>query len=300
MANIATPIIPTVLQTWHQGNIASVAASAVNTFEVRTGNNVHGINLKFAAAGGVTPLTRAQLITDVAGVRAWLNGELIYDRTTTEILDKYKYWWDKYGALAAPLGVIPVRFTNCRPIAFDQRRGFAVGMLKSTGTVGQGPYNVLTVEVTMTAGVATAVLGEIHVLSDMYAQEPTGLHMRQVATTRDLGAVNTPITDLPRSAYALANLDIVTIQVMTRLSVIYDNSYFYRDLDVSSFQIMMDESGLTPQTGYIHIPFDLGEDLNSNFPYYGLSSFEIQPTLAVAAGAGTRLLLDEIWDHVRE
>jgi hypothetical protein len=302
MAEQAPPITPTVLQTWHQGNIASVANNAVNTFEVRTGNNVHGLNIAFKAVGGITPLTRAQMITDVVGFRAWINGELIYDRTTTQILDRYLTLWNKYGALAAPLGVLPIRFTNARMPVFDQRRGFAIGMLKSGGRPGAGPYNVLTCEVTMGAAVATAVVGEIHVVSDQYAQEPTGLHMRQLRTTRDLLGAGIPnvINDLPRSAYALSNVSIVTAQVFERASVLYDSSYLYRDLDSASLAIMQDEAGLTPQTGYIDLPFDLGEDLHSSFPFYGLSSFELQVQTSVAPGAGTAILTDEVWDKVRE
>jgi hypothetical protein len=300
MAEQAKTQTPTVLQTWRFGNLASVAASAVNTFQIQTGNNIHEILLRFAS---VVPaaLTRAQLITDVASVRAWLNGDLIFDRTATQILDDYLYLWSKYGAMAAPLGVLPITFMNHRMPVWDQRRGFALGMLKSNGTPGVGPYNTLTVEVTMTAGVATAATAEVHIVSDQYAQEPTGMHIRRLRTTRDLlAAGQNIINDLPRTHYGLTGLHIVTAQAMTRLEVIYDNSYLYRDLSADALAILMDQAGLTPQAGYAHIPFDLGEDLWSNFPFAGLSKFEIQPTFAVAPGAGTVILTDEIWDGVRE
>jgi len=291
---------PSVLQTWRFGNLASVAASAVNTFQIQTGNNIHEILLRFAAAGGAA-LTRAQLITDVASVRAWLNGDLIFDRTATQILDDYLYLWSKYGAMAAPLGTLPITFMNHRMPVWDQRRGFALGMLKSNGTPGVGPYNTLTVEVTMTAAVATAATGEVHIVSDQYAQEPTGMHIRRLRTTRDLMAAGANIiNDLPRTHYGLLGVHIVTAQVMTRLEVVYDNSYLYRDLAADCLAILMDQAGLTPQTGYAHIPFDLGEDIWSNFPFAGLSKFELIPTFGVAPGAGTTILTDEIWDGVRE
>lgn len=292
-------VIPTILQTWRYGNLASVAASAVNTFQIPGGNNLHGVMLKFNSVVPA-PLTRAQLITDVATIRAWLNGELIFDRTTTQILDEYKKHWDKYGALAAPLGVIPISFMNKRVPIWDQSRGFALGMLKTGGTPGKGPYNTLTLEVTMTAGVATAVTCEVHVVSDQYPQEPTGLHVRRKRTTRDLLAVGENIiNDMPRTYFGLLSIDIVTA-LMTRVSVLYDNNYLYRDLDVDTLSIMMDQAGLTPQTGYAHIPFDLGEDLWSNFPFSGLSRFELLPTFSAAPGAGTVVLTEEIWNSVPE
>jgi len=300
MANgTVTRPTPAVLQTWRMGNLASVAASAVNTFEIKTGNNIHQIQLKFNSVVPA-PLTRAQLITDVAGVRAWINGDLIFDRTATQILDDYKFNFDHFGALAAPLGVLPITFMNHKLPVWDQRRGFALGMLKSNGTPGQGPYNTLTMEVTMTAGVATAATGEVHIVSDQYAQEPTGMHVRRLRTTRDLLAIGENIiNDLPRTYYGLLNVHIVTA-LMSRLSVVYDNSYLYRDVDVDSLAILMDQAGYTPQAGYAHIPFNLGEDLWSNFPFAGLSRFELLPTFTAAPGAGTVVLTDELWNGVRE
>lgn len=290
---------PAVLQTWRMGNLASVAASAVNTFEIKSGNNIHQIQLKFNSVVPA-PLTRAQLIVDVAGVRAWINGDLIFDRTATQILDDFKFNFDSNVALAAPRGVLPITFMNHKLPVWDQRRGFALGMLKSNGTPGQGPYNTLTVEVTMTAGAVTAATGEVHVVSDMYAQEPTGMHVRRLRTTRDLlGIGENIINDLPRTYYGLLNVHIVTA-VMTRLSVVYDNSFLYRDLDVDSLSILMTQAGYTPQAGYAHVPFNLGEDLWSNFPFSGLSRFELLPTFSAAPGAGTVVLTDEIWDGVRE
>jgi hypothetical protein len=293
-------VTPTVLQSWRHGNLASVAASAVNTFRIQTGNNIHEILLKFNSVVPA-PLTRAQLITDVASVRCWLNGDLIFDRTATQILDDYLYLFSKYGAMAAPLGVLPISFLNHRVPVWDQKRGFAIGMLQSGGTPGVGPYNALTVEVVMTAGVATAATAEVHIVSDQYAQEPTGLHIRKLRTTRDLLAVGQNlINDLPRTHFGLTGIHIVTAQALTRLDVLYDNSYLYRDIDADSLAILMDQAGLTPQAGYAHIPFDLGEDLWSNFPLAGLSKFDILPSFAVAPGAGTVILTDEIWDGVRE
>ena len=297
--DLVAPVTPTILQTWRAGNLASVAASAVNSFKIETGNNVHGIQLKFAAAGGVTPLTRAQLITDVASVRMWLNGELIFDRTATQILDLYKYEWDKYTALAAPLGVLVISCMNKRVPIWDQARGFALGMMKTGGTPGQGPYNTLTMEVTMTAGVATAVVGEVHVVSDLYPQEATGLHVRRLRTTRDILAVGANlINDLPRTAFGLLSVHIASA-LMTRLTVSYNDSMLYKDLDVDGLSLLLDQAGLTPQ-GYAHIPFDLGEDVHSYLPFTGMNKFELQPTFSGAPGAGTVVLTEEVWTSVRE
>jgi len=301
MPEVQSAPIPTILSTWRWGNLASVAVNAVNNFIIPTGDNVHEIMLYFRAAVGV-PLTRAQLITDVATVRMWLNGDLIFDRTATQALDEYLFHYAKFGAMAAPLGVIPISCMNFNLPIWDQRRGAALGMLKSNGVPGVGPYNTLSVEVTMTAGVATAVAAEVHVVTDIYPQEPTGMHIRRLRTTRDLMAIgDNLIQDLPRTGYGLLSVTMVNAAVIGHVDVLADTRYLYRDLEWNTLQIMMDQAGRTPVATYNVIPFDLGNDLHSNLPFHGLSKliFNYQTT-AAAPGAGTVLLTEEVWDHVRE
>jgi hypothetical protein len=290
--------IPTILSTWHWGNLASVAANADNNLTIPTGDNVHGVIFKFRAA--VNPLTRAQLITDVALVQLMLNGEVIYDRTTTQCLDEYKFHKDKFGALAAPLGCLVASCMNHNLSIWDQRRGAALGMLKSTGKPGEGPYNTLTARVVMTAGVATAVACEVHVVTDIYPQEQTGMHVRRKRTTRDLMAAGDNfVQDLPRDAYGLLNLRVTTALV-DRIDVLADSRYIYRDLDWQTLQILQNEAGRIPQAGYTDVPFDLGNDLFSCLPYKGLSKLIINLHTTGAPGAGAVLCTEELWDHVRE
>lgn len=294
----ATPI-PTMLSTWRWGNLASVAASAVNNFVLPIGDNVHGIMLYFRSVVPA-PLTRAQLITDVAQIRMWLNGELVYDRTATEALDDYLFDWSKYGALAAPLGIIWVNCMNGRLPIWDQRRGAALGMLKSGGTPGKGPYNTLTLEVTMTAGVATAAACEVHVVTDLYPQEMTGLHIRRLRTTRDLMATGDNwVYDLPKSATGLLGIRVTDTNI-DRLEVLADSRYIYRDLELNTHLVMIDMAGMTPQAAYTDLRFDLGEDLWSYLPMAGLSKLGINFHSTAAPGAGTVICTEEVWDHVRE
>lgn len=291
---------PSMLATWRWGNLASVAASAVNNFRIDTGDNVHGIVLRFAGAGGV--LTRAQLITDVAQIRMWLNGELIYDRTATEALDEHLFYFTKHTALAAPLGCIFINCMNWNLPIWDQHRGAALGMLKSNGVPGQGPYNTLTMEVTMTAGVATATSGEVHVITDLYPQEATGLHIRRLRTTRDLmGTTNNIINDLSRGAVGMLGIRFTDTNP-ARFDVIADNRYVYRDLSVDVHDNMMQMAGMASQVAtYTDLRFDLGDDLHSYLPIRNLSKLVIDCVAGgVAPGAGTVICTEEVWDGVRE
>jgi len=295
MAKDANLPIPTTIRTWRQVNLNSVAATAVNNFVIATRNNIHAVYLYFASAVPAA-LTRAQLIVDVAQIRAWLNGEVIFDRTATEALDEYKFHFDKFGALAAPLGVIPISFMNHNLPVFDQRRGYALGMKKAGGG-----YNTLTVEVTMTAGVATAATGEVQVITDVYPEEVTGVHMRRLRTTRDLpgtGWMNIP--NLKTEFHGLAGYHIVDGNP-TRIEVSKNGEMIYRDLHVDQLAILMDQAGRTPQTGYTHIPFDLSNDLNC-YEMLGLNvrDWEVKLNSAVAPGAGTVILSEEVHTSIAE
>ena len=295
MAETAALPTPTTLRTWRQANINSVAASAVNNFQIATQNNIHGVQLRFASAVPAV-LSRAELIVDVASVRAWLNGELVYDRTATEALDMYKFHFDKYGALAAPLGVISISFMNANLPVFDQRRGFALGMKKASGG-----WNTLTMEVTMTAGVATAATCEVQVITDVYQAEVTGAHMRRLRTTRDLtGTGQIHVPNLKTEFHGIAGYHIVDGNP-TRVQVSSNGDMIYKDLSLDSLAIMMDQAGRTPQAGYTHIPFDLSNDLHC-YERLGMDvkNWDVELTSAVAPGAGTVILSEEVHTTIAE
>ena len=289
-------ILPTTIRTWRQANLNSVAASAVNNFVIATKNNIHGVMLYFASAVPAA-LTRAQLITDVASVKAWLNGELVYHRTTTELLDEYKYHFDQSTALAAPLGTLVVPFMNHSLPVFDQRRGYALGMQKSTGG-----YNTLTMEVVINAGVATTATCEVIVVTDAYPEEVTGVHMRRLRTTRDLtGTLWMHIPNLKTEYHGIAAMHIVDGNP-TRVQVSKDGAMVYKDLSYDGLQILMDQAGRTPQAGYTHIPFDLSNDLHAyeRLQDAGVKDWDVELYSAGAPGAGTVILTDEVHTTVAE
>jgi len=296
-----TAPVPSILTTWHAGNVPSVAIGADNNLVIPVGDNVHAVMFTFLSAVAA-PLNRAQLITDVARIQLFLNGETIYDRTATEALDEYLFWHNKNVGLAAPLGCIVVDCMNYGLDIWDQRRGAALGMLKTSGKPGQGPYNTLSYRVLMTGAVATAAACEIHVVTDLNPQEPTGVHIRRLRTTRDLAAIGDNfVADLPRAALGLLNLRVTDVNI-TRIDVEADARFIYRDLEWNTLQVLMHQAQLSPQVAtYTDVPFCLGRDLWSFLPYTGLSRLRFNFFAgAVAPGAGTVICTEEVWDHVRE
>jgi hypothetical protein len=295
-------ILPTTLRQIPYGNVASVLANAVNTGIIRVGNNVHAI-MFYAQAAAVTPLTRAQLIVDIATIRLFLNGELVYDRTATECLDEYLWSWSKFGALAAPLGCLVCPFVPGNLPIFDQNRGFALGMLKSNGVPGQGPYNTLSYELTMTAAPATATQIEIHAVCDNYPQEATGLHLRRLRTTRDiLGVGENHITSLPTNMYGINAYHVITAAGnIAEVGVAKDEDHIRRNMDVSVMNVMSDQAGYTPVAGWTSIPFNLTNDLQGCEQLRGrVVNWDVNLVCAIAPGAGTVILSEEVHDSIRE
>ena len=192
--------------------------------------------------------------------------------------------------------MIPVSFMNHNLPVFDQRRGSALGMRKSTGG-----YNTLTMEVTMTAAVATAATAEVHVITDVYPEEVTGVHMRRLRTTRDLpGTGWMHVPNLKTEFHGIAGYHIVDGNP-TRIQVSKNGEMIYKDLGVDSLAIMMDQAGRTPQTGYTHIPFDLSNDLNCyEMLGPGVRDWDVELNSAVAPGAGTVILSEEVHTTIAE
>ncbi len=295
-------IIDSNMQMFDYGTVGSVAAAAVNNAVVPVGNNVHALYFHALSAAGA-PLTRVQLIADIASVQIELNGELIYDRTATECLDEYKGEFDKYGALAAPLGCLVVPFIDLRLPIWEMRRGAALGMLKRGSTPSNPSWNVLTYRLTMNAVVATAAQIQVRVLCDRRAPEETGLHIRRLRITRNIANVgDNHLNDLPTNFYGINRYDVVTAAGnITSVTVDKDNARVLNNVHVDVLDIMSDEMGWTPQVGYQTIMFNQARDLQGCERLRGaVVKWDVILNCAIAPGAGTVILTEEVHDVIRE
>jgi hypothetical protein len=295
-------IIDSNMQLFDYGNVGSVAPAAVNNAVIPCGNNIHAI--MFHALSVVpAPLIRAELIADIASIQIELNGELIYDRTVTECLDEYKGEYDKFGALAAPLGTLVVPFTDLRLPIWEQRRGGAIGMLRQGSTAQNPTWNVMTYRLTMDATVATAVQVEVRVLCDRRPPETTGLHIRRLRTTRNIGAVgDNHLNDLPTNFYGINRYDVVTAAGnITSVTVDKDNARVINNAHVDVLDIINDQAGWTPQAGYQTILFNQAADLQGCERLRGaVVKWDMILNCAIAPGAGTVILSEEVHDTIRQ
>jgi len=285
---------------WHRQmpTVPGVAASARCT-DVIAGieNNIHFIVLNARAAGGAV-LTRAQLITDISFVEVRLGAEVIYHLSATRILDLYKYYWDKFGALAAPLGNLVIPFIRPNMPAWDVGRAFGLG-LKRSADPNNHDVHTLSYTVQCTAGLATAATIDVDVHYDLYDAEPPGLHVRTLEYTRSFAAAaQERITDLPKShvGQLAYHWDVGTC---TNLSVLKNGVQLLDNINVNSYAIMQDMAGRTPQAGYTHLDFALSNDLNGYEALgRGVIEWDVRPLWSVAPGAGYTLISEEIHDGV--
>lgn len=292
------------LQIHDLGTVPSVAAAAVNRIQVNIGNNVHSLQFHALSAAGV-PLTRAQLIADILAMQVFLNAELIYDRTTTENLDEYKWDYDYKGALAAPLGVLDVPFVDRHVPVYEQMRGGALGMLKSSSTPEKPQWNTLTYVLTMGAVVATAAQIQVRAVCDTRDPEPTNLHIRRLRTSADIAAAAAVnhVNRLDRAFYGINCYHIVLgAGAIVQVTVQKDNRFLFFNTHIDVLAILADLADRTPQAGYQSILFNLARDINGceRLRDAVVNWDLLLTTGAVAPGAGTVILTEEVWDTVRE
>ena len=293
---------PTTLRIIRQRNVPTVAASSSGQDVIpNLTNNVHFLVFVARAAGG-TVLTRAQLINDIARIRVWLGSTLIFNLNTTAILDLYKYYYDKFGALAAPLGALVVPFTRPRLATFDAGRAFALGLAKDASATS---FETLSYAIDYTAALATAASITLHTVCDIYDPEPCGLHVRTLELVRTNTATgDEQLADLPRNfpgvlAYHWAAGTIASFAV-------YKNGVqIHRNVDaVAAYQLILDMAGRTPQANYFHMDFAAmpsanADDLNGFEALgAGVTEWLVVPNWSAAEGAGYVLICEEIHDGI--
>ncbi len=290
------------MQVHDLGNVPSVAGAAVNRIQLNIGNNVHA--LQFHALSAVpAPLTRAQLIADIASIQIFLNAELIYDRTATECLDDYLRDYSKFGALAAPLGILDCPFVDRSLPVYEQMRGGALGMLKRGSTAEKPLWNTLTYQLTMTAAPATVAAIEIRAICDTRDPEFTGLHIRRLRTTADITAVGVNhVNRLNRDFYGINAYHVALgAGTITYVQVKKDNRFVIATTHVDVLNTLADLAGKTPPATHQSIYFNMTNDLNGCERLRdAVVDWDVQLTATVAPGAGSVILSEEVWDEVRE
>jgi len=289
---------PTTVWTRQQSGVPNVIASGRGS-NVLSGiaNNLHYLYFLARAAGGAV-LTRAQLITDIGRIQVRMGTETIVNATVTELLDLYKYYYDKFGALAAPLGVIVVPFIRPNMPAWDVGRAFGLGMKKNADP-NDGQLHTVSYEVTFNAGLVTAATVDLWVGHDIYDPEPPGLHVRTLEITRSHAAVGIErIVDLPRTQVGALAYHWQA-GTATAFTVIKNGQTVVDGVDVNVMAIQQDMAGRTPQAGIWSLDLALSNDLNGYERLgAGVVEWDVRPTWGVAPGAGYALLCEEIHDGV--
>ncbi len=290
------------MQVHDLGNVPSVAGAAVNRIQLNIGNNVHA--LQFHALSAVpAPLTRAQLIADIASIQIFLNAELVYDRLVTECLDDYLRDYSKFGALAAPLGILDCPFVDRGLPVYEQMRGGALGMLKRSSTPEKPQWNTLTYQLTMTAAPATVAAIEIRAICDTRDPEPTGLHIRRLRTTADIAAVGVNhVNRLDRGFYGINAYHVALgAGAISYVQVKKDNRFVIATSHVDVLNTLAHLAGKTPVATHQSIYFNMTNDLNGCERLRdAVVDWDVQLTTPVAPGAGSVILSEEVWDEVRE
>ncbi|NQV32911.1 MAG: hypothetical protein HQ515_09465 [Phycisphaeraceae bacterium] len=254
----------------------TVLTNSTQFGKIENEQSIHGINLLFTIAG--VGATAAEIVTDIADIRVKYNGELIINRSADELLDLYKYRFDKYGAFTVA-GVVPIIFKRNDLMAEGLAKGYSLGMVDSNGRMAG-----LVVEVDYKAVVLAVTKCELHYEYDLRPARDVagkgngiGKHVRQLRYPKNWPTASLQdIADLPRSkagvsaiAYHFSKATLSHLTVHANSNAIINNTH----LNIINRQL--DQAGRTPQTGYVHLDFSKENDENALLPVSSLHRFVV-------------------------
>ena len=269
---------PLMLSRRRLADFAVPATGAKDQIDIDTARNVHGVYLYLAIAG--TAATRAEIIAQVGVVRVYVGGVLILDLTSTEILDLYKFYNDKNGAMTVA-GVLPIRFTPFMLPLSENTQQYSIGMLSDTDP---GKRNTFRIEVNM-IGTVTIDSCEVHLETDDFPSTTIGYHNRILKYGNTWAAASKQVLDkIPVESNCLAAYayHVHETQVISRSSLKVNDIVRLDDTPNSMLLHKLDEAGRTPQANYTHLDFAMANDPRAFLDLTRLVNQYLELTWAVA------------------
>lgn len=277
--------------------IGTFSANKKLTGAIETRSNVHAVHFYFKTAAGAA-CTRAEIIADIDDIVLKINGQVICEASATQLLDLFKYHADSKSVLTTA-GCVSRYFTRHDLALAGLNRGFALGML---GPDGLG-HNTLTYEINTQSSVTTVNSCEVYFDHDTLAPEPLGNHVRllrynETFTTTGLQEV----TDLPKDKQGVGLLAYhvhTATGVMDKLSLKFNGTDRYENVNVNVMKLQQYKAGRTPQSNYYHIPLDLANDITAVQPLgpNNVTSLRFIPNWTTAPN-GYEILAEEIHNGV--
>jgi hypothetical protein len=269
-------------------DVANVSAGARCSGAIGTRKTLHGLYFDCRTAGGVA-LTEAQIAADVLSVVIRVNGVVIRDLTSQEILDLYQHYKNDMG-LHTVAGIIPIEFAES---AFDLSQingAYAMGMMLN------GKPVVLTYEIVLANPLAQLASMRVRLLVDDREME-FGLHKRIIRHVRTFNATgNQDITDLPKgdgSSSLLAYHFITGAGTIQSITVKDGDQDVYNQVQSNLMDLMINDSKRKAQAGYFHVPFNLDNDPRSKQAIGPqTANWLVQPNWSVSP-AGNYTILEE-------
>ncbi len=256
------------------------------TGEINTAKSIHELQFIARTSAGVG-LTRSEIIADITSIKIFANGVILRDMTATELLDYYKFYHDAKGAHTVA-GVIPIEFT--RPF-MDLRS------LSNDLALGMKGVN-LTYEIAIKA---VAVLDSIEVRAIVDDRiMPLGRHIRVIPINRSVAATgqkdwSTLPTQGKTFRKLLAYHVVLDSGVISELNVIKNNEeVIFQQASKETIALLLNSAGRKAQSGYFHIPFDLGNDPRAGENLGSdTAAWLVQPTFTTKPTGENARILDE-------
>jgi len=237
--------------------VVGFVAGGESNFQIQSRYKLHSIELLCLAADGVTALTRAQMISDIDYIqvrRGDGNKDIIFDRRPAQILDlDNDYHFPLHNALAQP-GILRIDFDRPHmPTEYDSR------------LPGLGMANMGYIQVYIKYLNPMATLASIAVATEFEETlQGLGTFLMRRRYTRSFGAAALQVlTDLYNAESGSGILALhfdQAVGTILNASVVKNDKDWTRELLASQIALRSTKADRTPQAGWFHIDFALGND----------------------------------------
>lgn len=263
-----------LLKDIKNASLTGVSSNNLATRDIPKGGTIYDAYLYCVQPAG-TPVTVANMKTEIQRIRLRIDGDLIIDATPTFLLDLQKYFGDREGAGNVD-GVIPLHFAS-----------MILNNPASVALYALGTQNIDNITVEVQCGTLTTTARIELYTSRSDEKRNLGLHHRILAYPQNFNTTGEQeISTLPKTptiAYESLHIEDAagTIDSLTVTANAVD---IVDEIPANVQQVILENTGRTPQTGYYHVTFNRLNASNEALPMAGVNDWRQKINWSVSPG----------------
>lgn len=235
-----------------QPNMTGISSGSLATGSIPTSGLHRATYLRCLNSSGVA-LTRTQIEADIGDITVRINGEIILEASVDLLFDLQRYYGDKNGAGNVD-GIVPI---------FWGLPYFKTDLERSVYDLGMANVRSFTVEAKIDG---VAALSTIEILSEVEnTSRILGAHRRITKFPRNFSSTGVQeLSDLPKDDQNTGYIAMHVEESAGRIDQVTlkrNTTDIINELDAKLNQVLLEDSGRTPQAGYFHIDMARSNDI---------------------------------------